>query len=66
LQKTFLNGFHDSSAKVFLSFRRQRASILLSHTRHINTSRSDCHLYYAPISNCQTLDYTRRRSEGKR
>ena len=31
LRKTLLNGFNDSPAKVFLSFRRQRASILVSH-----------------------------------
>jgi hypothetical protein len=32
-----------------LSFRRQRASILVSHARHTNTLFSECHLYYAPI-----------------
>jgi len=31
LRKTLLNGLNDSPAKVFLSFRRQRASILVSH-----------------------------------
>src|SRR5271169_3664215 len=31
LRKTFLNGLNDSSAKVFLGFCRQRASILFSH-----------------------------------
>src|SRR6266481_298564 len=51
LRKTFLNCLHDSSAKIFLSFRRQRASILVSHARHTNTLFSECHLYYAPISN---------------
>src|SRR5271168_1251000 len=51
LQKTFLNCLNHSSAKIFLSFRRQRASILGSHARHINTLLSECHLYYAPISN---------------
>src|SRR6266481_524689 len=50
LRKTFLNCLHDSSAKIFLSFRRQRASILVSHARHTNTLFSECHLYYAPIS----------------
>jgi len=38
-----------------LSFRRQRASILFSHARHATTLPSECHLYYAPISNCGTL-----------
>src|SRR6266849_5863844 len=50
LRKTFLNGLNGSPAKVFLSFRRQRASILFSHARHATTLPSDCHLYYAPIS----------------
>ena len=50
LRKTFLNGLDDSPAKVFLSFRRQRASILFSHARHTNTLSFECHLYYAPIS----------------
>src|SRR6266849_2386537 len=51
LRKTFLNGLNGSPAKVFLSFRRQRASILFSHARHATTLPSECHLYYAPISN---------------
>src|SRR5882724_4308781 len=51
LRKTFLHGLNHSPAKVFLSFRRQRASILVSHARHTNTLFPDCHLYYAPISN---------------
>src|SRR5713101_7038201 len=51
LRKTFLNCLNDSPPKVFLSFRRQRASILVSHARQTNTLFSDCHLYYAPISN---------------
>src|SRR5713101_1978894 len=50
LRKTFLNGLNGSPAKVFLSFRRQRASILFSHARHATTLPSECHLYYAPIS----------------
>src|SRR5258708_38934941 len=50
LRKTFLHGLNHSPAKVFLSFRRQRASILVSHARHTNTLFPDCHLYYAPIS----------------
>src|SRR5258707_6629211 len=50
LRKTFLHCLHDSPAKIFLSFRRQRASILVSHARHTNTLFSECHLYYAPIS----------------
>src|SRR5258706_12731830 len=50
LRKPFLNCLNDSSAKIFLSFRRQRASILVSHARHTNTLFSECHLYYAPIS----------------
>jgi hypothetical protein len=50
LRKTFLNGLHDSPAKVFLGFSRQRASILFSHARHTTTLLSNCHLYYAPIS----------------
>src|SRR5713226_773832 len=50
LRKTFLNCLNDSPPKVFLSFRRQRASILVSHARQTNTLFSDCHLYYAPIS----------------
>src|SRR5216684_4034904 len=33
LRKTFLNCLNDSPAKVFLSFCRQRASILVSHAR---------------------------------
>src|SRR5260370_41449902 len=41
LRKTFLNCLNDSPAKVFLSFRRQRASILVSHARHTNTLFSD-------------------------
>src|SRR5713101_6037906 len=52
LRKTFLNCLNDSPPKVFLSFRRQRASILVSHARQTNTLFSDCHLYYAPISSC--------------
>src|SRR5712691_7137805 len=47
LRKTFLNGLNGSPAKVFLSFRRQRASILFSHARHATTLPSECHLYYA-------------------
>src|SRR6266704_380455 len=50
LRKAFLNCLDYSSTKVFLRFCRQRASILSSHARHTNTSRSVCHLYYAPIS----------------
>ena len=50
LRKTLLNGLDNSSAKVFLGFSRQRASILFFHARHTNTLRSECHLYYAPIS----------------
>jgi hypothetical protein len=50
LRKTFLNGLHDSPAKVFLGFSRQRASILFFHARHTTTLLSNCHLYYAPIS----------------
>src|SRR5712692_872264 len=53
LRKTFLNCLNDSPPKVFLSFRRQRASILVSHARQTNTLFSDCHLYYAPISNSE-------------
>src|ERR1700687_2006140 len=53
LRKTLLNCLNDSPAKVFLSFRRQRASILVSHARHTKTLFSECHLYYAPISNNQ-------------
>src|ERR1700747_1373051 len=52
LRKTFLHCLNHSPAKIFLSFRRQRASILVSHTRHTNTLFSECHLYYAPISKC--------------
>src|SRR5271154_6003463 len=53
LRKTFLNCLNDSPAKIFLRFRRQRASILIlgSHARHTITLFSECHLYYAPISN---------------
>jgi hypothetical protein len=50
LRKTFLNCLDHSPAKIFLGFSRQRASILLWHARHTNTSTSICHLYYAPIS----------------
>ncbi len=50
LRKTLLNGLDNSLAKVFLTFRRQRTSILLHHARDTNTSDLDCHLYYAPIS----------------
>src|SRR5271170_4374539 len=50
LRKTFLNCRYDSPAKIFLSLRRQRASILVSHARHTITLFSKCHLYYAPIS----------------
>src|SRR6267142_732393 len=55
LRKTFLNGLHDSPAKIFLSFRRQRARILVSHHRHTSTLFSGCHLYYAPIR--KTLEF---------
>src|ERR1700757_1912198 len=54
LRKTFPHCLNHSPAKIFLSLRRQRASILVSHTRHTNTLFSDCHLYYAPISNVPT------------
>src|SRR5713101_7098742 len=37
LRKTFLNCLNDSPPKVFLCFRRQRASILVSHARQTNT-----------------------------
>src|ERR1700686_4455081 len=50
LRNTFLHCLNDSPAKIFLSFRRQRASILVSHARHPTTLPSECHLYYAPIS----------------
>src|SRR5665213_953608 len=50
LRKTFLNGLHDSPAKVFLGFSRQRAGILLFHVRHTTILLSVCHLYSAPIS----------------
>src|SRR5258708_4628562 len=52
LRKSFLNSLHDSSAKVFLSFSWQRASILFFHARNTITLFRDCHLYYAPISKC--------------
>src|ERR1700758_3039206 len=61
LRKTFLNCLNDSPAKIFLSFRRQRASILVSHARHTNTLFSECHLYYAPISN---MDGCARRKQS--
>jgi len=48
--KDLLHCLNDSSAKIFLSFRRQRASILVSHARNTNTLFPECHLYYAPIS----------------
>src|ERR1700674_4330070 len=51
LRKTFPNGLRDSPAKVFLGFSRQRASILSFHARHTTTLSSECHLYYALISN---------------
>src|SRR3989442_13308919 len=61
LRKTFLNGLNGSPAKVFLSFRRQRASILFSHARHATTLPSECHLYYAPISNSKKREGSGRR-----
>ncbi|HVB58115.1 MAG TPA: hypothetical protein VNE63_17045, partial [Candidatus Acidoferrales bacterium] len=33
LQKTFLNGFHNSSAKIFLRFRRQQTTSCFSMPR---------------------------------
>ena len=51
MRKTLLNCLNDSSAKVFLTFRRQRASILFSHAQHTNKLFSICNLYYAPLSN---------------
>src|SRR5208283_2265369 len=50
LRKTAQNSLNNSSAKVFLTFCRQRASILFSHAQDTSTSFSECHLYYAPIS----------------